>query len=157
MEKQCFESNAHYFKGCLELYFWCHDFVCIAGRMCLGQAVPNGFVKSTFVNHDIQVSCNAGHSTIYKARCTENGWKATNLNIEISGYSLQEVTGCFSKLSMQSFTRITGLLHWIGIVEGWWLVANSSTKQDRLCFVFVSFKQKSKLPCLCPKRTHDGG
>ena len=95
--------------------------MCIAGRKCLGQAVRNGgFVNSTFVNHEIQVSCNAGHRTKYKARCTENGWKATNVALGIS-YSFEQFPVCkrACKLSIQSFTRITGLLHWIGIVEGW--------------------------------------
>ncbi|XP_065188718.1 fibrillin-3-like [Sycon ciliatum] len=68
-------------------------------RKCLGQSVRNGFVKSTFVNHEIQVSCNAGHSTIFKARCTENGWKATNVALGISeSYSFEEITACFTLL-----------------------------------------------------------
>ncbi|XP_065188722.1 fibrillin-1-like [Sycon ciliatum] len=61
---------------------------------CLAQAVRNGFVNSTFLNHEIQFSCNAGHGSIYKARCTENGWKATNIALET--YSFQEVTACTS-------------------------------------------------------------
>ncbi|XP_065188183.1 neurogenic locus notch homolog protein 2-like [Sycon ciliatum] len=63
-------------------------------RKCLGQAVRNGgFVNSTFVNHEIQVSCNAGHRTKYKARCTENGWKATNVALGIS-YSFEQFPVC---------------------------------------------------------------
>ncbi|XP_065188717.1 uncharacterized protein LOC135819435 [Sycon ciliatum] len=45
-------------------------------RECVPVYVPNGFVNTTPVNHEVLATCDAGYTTVNKATCTEGGWVA---------------------------------------------------------------------------------
>ncbi|XP_065188131.1 uncharacterized protein LOC135818846 [Sycon ciliatum] len=45
-------------------------------RECVPVYVPNGFVNTTPVNHEVTATCDASYTTVNKATCTEGGWVA---------------------------------------------------------------------------------